>query len=226
MIAQDVLRVVASAGVIASIIPVAVGVFRFRPRLRELKILWAWLGLGVVSNFAMTISGVRAVQNSGIAQVGYLVLGLLGLYAIGELVPAVDLRRWVYLAMALYAPIWVWRHAAGEATEPFSRVAGPVLWVLLTCAAALLVGSRLRHVNVVPHRDPGILTGFAMMVSYAPSAALEPVSFELYGRDPELTTWLYVARGVLLVIGAVLFTLVFMWTTPPRFSSGSSSSVA
>lgn len=226
MTALQLLRVVATTGVIASILPVAVGIFRFRPRARELKVLWVWVALGVVSNLAMTVTGSRAVQNSGIAQVGYLVLGMLGLYAILAFIPSSDLRRWVYGGMALYVPIWVWRVAAGEAAEPFSRVAGPVLWVLLTCASALLVGSRLEKSTEFPHRDPGILTGIAMMVSYAPAAALEPVSFELYRHDPILTTWLYVARGVLLVIGAALFTLVFLWTTPPRSSSGSSSSVA
>lgn len=220
------IKIVAGAGLIASIVPFAAGLLRSRLRSPELKVLWVWLALGMVSNFAMAFRTLQSNQTSLIAHVGYLILGLLGLFAISEMLPQRKHKYWIYGAMVMYIPVWLWRIASGEAGEQFSRVAGPVLWVLLTGASALLIGTRLASPIARPFRDFGVLVDLAVMVSYAPSAALEPVSYELFASDPVLTRWLYVVRGLLLISGYILFTLAFLWTTPPRSLSGSSSSVA
>lgn len=213
------------ASVAASVVPVAVGTARLRHRSSSMQVLWVWLALGMLTNLAMTVSTLRSRETSLIAQLAFLGLGLLGLYSLTRLI-AGPLQRWGYATMALYLPIWLWRFSSGEASDAFSRVSGPVLWILLTAVAALLVGSRLSNLTSHPLRDPGVLVGFAVMISYAPGAALEPVSFQLYSSHPELTLWLYTARAVLLIAGYGLFTLAFLWTTPPRSLSGSSSSVA
>jgi hypothetical protein len=223
--AASISLIIGMAAVFASMVPVALGMARLRQRTPPMRVLWVWLALGMLTNLAMTVSALRSRETSLISQLTFLGLGLLGLYAVTGFVTGAG-RRLCYAAMVIYVPIWSWRFLAGEAGDSFSRVSGPVLWILLTGVAALLVGSRLPSLEGRPLRDPGMLVGFAVMVSYAPAAALEPVSFQLFSGHPELTRWLYAARGLLLIVGYFLFTLAFLWTTPPRSSSGSSSSVA
>lgn len=66
------------------------------------------------------------------------------------------------------------------------------------------------------------MTGLAILLLYAPGAALEPVSAALYASHKNLTIALWVGRACLQLVAYLLFTLVFYWTLPPRSSPGSS----
>lgn len=221
MTSQEILRVVATAGLVGSAAPVLCGAINFKRRELALRLLWCWLALGLCLNLIMAFGGRRGSENGLAAQVGYLTLGIAGLVCLAHFAPSKAVRRLIFAGAMLYVPVWAWRYSAGELFEPFSQVSGPVLWILFTIAASAVIGSRLSIQVVNPRRDPGVVTGLGFIVSYAPSAALEPVSRELFAANPELTRWLYTARGVFLLAGLILFTLVFLWTPHSPRSSGS-----
>lgn len=210
----------------ASILPVVVGSIGYKRRPAAFRVLWGWLVFGMALNLGMAVLARLHIKTAMLAQLTFPFFAALGLYAISRLSASASIRRWCTVATVGYVTFWGWRFFHDEASKDFSPYTGPVLWIVLTIASAALIRVRLSESPPNLLRDPVLTTGLAILVSYAPAAALEPASLVLYAKHRELILMLWCARGLLLVAGYVLFIMVFYWTLPPRSSSGFSSSVA
>ena len=74
-------------------------------------------------------------------------------------------------------------------------------------------------------RDPEIDAVFVGVPNqFHVPVALEAVSFLFYDSQHDALMVPWALRGALLNVGLVLYTLAFLWTIPPRSSSGSSPS--
>jgi hypothetical protein len=217
---------VSAIATFASILPVVAGSIGYKRRLAAFRVLWGWLAFGMALNLGMAVLARLHIKTAMLVQLTFPIFATLGLYAISRLTGSASIRRWCAVATVGYVTFWGWRFFHDEASKDFSPYTGPVLWMVLTIACAALMRVRLSESPPNPLRDPVMVTAFAILVSYAPAAALEPASLVLYAKHRELMLSLWCARGLLLVAGYVLFTMVFYWTLPPRSSPGFSSSVA
>lgn len=213
-------------GFFASALPVAVGSIRIAARAAAFQYLWFWMVFGFALNFAMMGLADSGLRTATITQLTYPVFAGLGLLTVSRLSDARFVRRWCLVGGIGYFIFWGWRFLNREASADFSLYTGPVLWMLLTLAAAATIGSRMSRSPSHLFRDPVLIAGLAILVSYAPGAALEPVSAALYDSHRELTLALWIGRTWLVIFGYLLFSLAFLWTIPHRSSHGSLSSVA
>lgn len=219
-------KATAQAGVIYSILPVILGGIRFRVLSPAFRMLWGWLLFGFMVSISMWVSGSHGQKTAMITQLTFPVFATLGLRTIGMLSESPAVRRWCNIATVGYLLFWGWRFLHDEAKHDYSLFTGPVLWVILTVASATLIRVRLSASPPNVFRDPGLVTAIAVLVSYAPLAALEPVSAALDGKHPDLVLMLWFGKAVLMMVATTLFTLVYLWTLPPRSSPGFLSSVA
>ncbi len=226
MTLRELFHTISLVATCSSILPVVVGLIGYKTRPVAFRVLWGWLVFGMVLNLGMAVLGRLHIKTVMLVQLTLPVYAALGLYAIGMLSASASIRRWCTVATVGYVLFWGGRFLLDEASRDFSPYTGPVLWMILTVASAALIRVRLSDAPPNLLRDPVLTTAFAILVSYAPAAALEPVSLALYGNHRDLIFHLYSGRGLLLIAGYVLFTMVFYWTLPPRSSPGSSSSVA
>jgi hypothetical protein len=210
----------------ASILPVVVGAIRYNRRPTAFRVLWGWLLFGMSLNFGMAVLAMLRIKTAMLMQLSFPFFAALGLYVVGSLSGSAAIRRWCTVTTVSYVTFWGWRFFHDEASKDFSPYTGPVLWMILTVASAALLRVRLSESPPQLLRDPVLTTALAILVSYAPAAALEPASLALYSSHRELIVVLWCVRGLLLVAGYVLFTMVLHWTLPPRSSPGLSSSVA
>lgn len=222
----EIAKTAARFVVLLSAVPVAVGVQGFRTRPPAVRLLWGWLCFGLLVNVVISIMSGQGKVTALAAQITLPVFGALGLWTTASLTPSRAIRRGSAIGMATYLLFWGWRLLEREASGGFSVFTAPVLWLLLTLAAVAVIAVRLAESPPSPMRDPVVITAIGVLISYAPAAALEPVSSVLYAKHRDLTLALWFARTWLVAIGYLLFTLVFLWTRPPRSSPGSSSSVA
>jgi hypothetical protein len=212
--------------VVASSFPVLAGLLHWAGRDRGFRWLWIWLAFGFVLNIVMWVMGAQSQRTTVLVQLTYPIFAILGLGSIAVLAGSRPVAGWCALGVAAYLPFWLWRLVQREADGNFSVYTGPVLWMMLTLGAIALIVARLRESAASPLRDPVVIVGFAVLISYAPGAALEPLSDMLYASHRDLTFVLWIARSCLVTIGSLLFTLAFAWTLPPRLSPGSPSSAA
>lgn len=199
---------------------------RLRCRARPFVVLWCWLAFGLVLNATMVHLASEGRRTAMLMQVTLPIFASLGFLTTGLLTSKRGIRVWCLIGATSYLVFWSWRFLQREADSDFSLYTGPVLWVLLTITAATVIWARMSDAPPQPLRDPVLVTGLAVLVSYAPVAALEPVSALLFATDPDLTFVLWIARSCVLIVGSLLFTLAFAWTLPPRLSPGSPSSAA
>lgn len=197
-----------------------------RARAPGIRMLWAWMIFGLTVNMVMWRMSSHNIKTALLTQLTFPVFAALGLRAIGTLTASPTLRRWCNAATVVYLLFWGWRFFHDEASKDFSPYTGPVLWVILCVSSAALVRARLAESPSEPLRDPVLITGLAVLLMYAPGAALEPASLALFGAYPDLTSILWMVRAALQVVAYFLLTMVFYWTLPPRSSPGFSSSVA
>ena len=219
-------KATAQAAVICSALPVILGGIRFRALSPAFRMLWSWLLFGLMVSISMWVSGARGQKTAMITQLSFPVFATLGLRTIGMLSDSSSVRRWCTLTTVGYLLFWGWRFLHQEAKHDYSLFTGPVLWVILTVASATLIRVRLAASPPNLFRDPVLISAIAVLISYAPLAALEPVSAALGKEHLQLTMALWVGKTVLVIFATILFTLVYTWTLPPRSSPGSSSSVA
>ena len=212
--------------VIYSVLPVVLGGIRFRVLSPAFRMLWGWLLFGLMVSTSMWVSGARGQKTGMIMQLTFPVFATLGLRAIGMLSDSATVRRWCSITTVGYLVFWGWRFLQHEAKHDYSLFTGPVLWVILTVASAALIRVRLAASPPNAFRDPVLVSAIAVLVSYAPLAALEPVSAALNGKHPDLIMVLWFGKSVLMIGATTLFSLVYLWTLPPRSSPGFSSSVA
>ncbi len=222
----SVLQDSARVGLFASALPVVVGLIRITARTPAFQYLWFWMVFGFALNFAMMGLADSGLRTATITQLTYPVFAGLGLLTVSRLFDARVVRRWCLVGGIGYFIFWGWRFLNREASADFSLYTGPVLWMMLTIAASATIGSRLSRAPSHILRDPVLIAGLAILVSYAPGAAIEPVSAALYNSHRELTLALWIGRTWLVIFGYLLFSLAFYWTIPHRCSLGSLSSAA
>ncbi|MDX2262274.1 MAG: hypothetical protein SFU84_11315 [Gemmatimonadales bacterium] len=203
-----------------------VGLFGFRSRPLAFRALWGWLAFGLVLNVFMWRMAGHGQRTALVTQLSLPIFATLGLYAASRLTTSRRAIRWCLLATISYVLFWGWRFMHAEATGDFSVYTSPVLWMILTITAVWIIAVRLADSPANPLRDPILIAAMAILVSYAPAAALEPVSAALYASHRDLTLVLWIGKTWLLIVGYFLFTLALLWTLPPRSSPGFSSSVA
>ena len=216
---------IASVATCASILPVVVGLIEFKRRPAAFRVLWGWLAFGLMINLSMAALVWQHIKTVMLVQLTLPFFAAFGLYAIGRLSASASIRRWCTVASVGYVIFWGVRFLLDEASKDFSPFTGPVLWMILTIASAALIRVRLSESPPDLLRDPVLTTAFAILVCYAPAAALEHASLALYRTHPDLILILWCVRSVLLVAGYFLFTMVFSWMLPPRSLPGLSSSV-
>lgn len=214
----------ARSAVLVAAVPVVIGIVGWSSRDRGFRWLWIWLAFGLAVNVVMWRMGAQSQRTSVLVQLTYPVFATLGLCTIATLAGSRRITGWCGVAGAAYLLFWLWRMLHREADGDFSIYTGPVLWMVLTVGAIAMTVSRLRTLTSSPLRDPVVIVGFAVLVSYAPGAALEPLSGMIWTSHPELTYILWIVRSCLLIIGSLLFTLALQWMLPPRLQSGSSPS--
>ncbi len=205
--------------------PVVAGAIRLTERSRGEKLLWLWLVGAVAMSITMLMLGLRDISTARFTQLTYPLYGGLGLHAIAVLAGSPRLKLWIHRGIVAYLIWWLGCMLAGEFGKPFASYSGPILWIIFVGAAAGLILSALHQDSHPPLRNPRVLIGLAILVTIAPSAALEPAAAVLYAKNPVLTSYLYVVRGLLVLVGLFLFTLALSWTTPRRNSGSSSSAV-
>lgn len=215
-----------SIATLASILPVVVGRIGYRERPAAFRLLWGWLAFGLATNLTMAVLARQHIKTAMVVQLTLPIFAALGLRAIGALSASASIRRWCHAVTVGYLLFWGVRFLLDEASKDFSPYTSPVLWVILTIASAALIRVRLLESPPDLLRDPVLIAAFAILVTSAPLAALEPVSLALYAEHPDLIFLLYSIRGLLLITSYYLFTMVYYWTLPPRSSPGFSSSVA
>lgn len=216
----------ARSAAVVTALPVVLGLRGLSARSPGFRWLWIWLAFGFVLNIFMWVMGSQNQRTTVLVQLTYPIFAILGLASIAVLAGSRRVAGWCALGVAAYLPFWLWRLLQREADSDFSVYTGPVLWMMLTLGAIALIVARLREATASPLRDPVVIVGFAVLVSYAPGAALEPLSDMLWASHHDLTYVLWIARSCLVTIGSLLFTLAFAWTLPPRLSPGSPLSAA
>ncbi len=207
---------------IAGLVPVGVGLFRVTRRSRGIQLTWLWLA---VMGFCGVWMLWRSLHDSRTTDLQHLSLPVIlgtGMVALSANVSRSALRRYFYVAVMLFVGAWSVSRLARENSADFTVFIGPVYSVILSLGGAVVIGDRLRNIHDRPHRDPVILLGIGTLATFAPAAAIEPVSAQLFSVNPDLTVALWLGRMGFLLVGSVLFTMVMAWTTPPRSLSGSS----
>ena len=222
----DLLHGSAFCGLIVSALPLLIGIVGFGGRSPGYRLLWGWLGVGFATNLIMMQMGGQGQRTALVLQVAYPVLAVMGMLAVAELTASRLLRKACHTAGMGYLVFWGWRLLHLEAAGDFSVYSGPVLWVMLSAAATAAIWVRLAGSPAAPLRDPTVIAALAILISFAPGAALEAVSASLYSSHRDFTVALWIGKSWLMILGSILFTLAFLWTLPSRPSRGSTSSAA
>lgn len=207
-------------------IPVLLGGIRLIHRPLVQRTAWVWMAYALGTNFWMYVMAQRREPNNLISEFSVGLAALLGTHVMGELVESRRARGWIYVALGAFFAFWIWRAAEGDYLNHFSLYTLPAAFLLFTIAGTVLVMERIRRTNAPAMRDFGMLIGFGAVISYAPAAALTTLSSLFYETHTDAVLFLWSLRGVFLVFGLVFFSLAFLWTIPPRSSSGSSASAA
>lgn len=195
----------AAGATIASGLPVIAGAAARRSESTGIRLLWWWLATGFIMNLIMASLALRGMRTVTFALGALPVLAWLGIATMSELTQ----RRWVTrvnLAAVIGFSVW-WGMCVirQEYRTDFTAYSAPVLSVILTLASVFLILTRLTRRSSEPLRDFGVLTGVAVLVTYAPMAAIEPLSSMLFEGNRELVRALWGARAMLLICGSLLF---------------------
>jgi hypothetical protein len=219
-------RALGLVATLLGIVPVLLGALRFGARERAYQLAWAWFMVMGGCGLAMLWVVYNGGRTTELQHISLPIILAMGLFAFGASTQRRGLRL-VYLFLGIgFVVLWSVSRISNEYRGDFNAFIGPVYALILTLAAAIMMADRLRVSAMPPLRDPVVILGVGTLATFAPSAAIEPVSAAIYGSHPVLTQALWIGRMGFVVVGSVLFTLVMLWTTPPRSSSGSSSSVA
>lgn len=195
----------------ASFAPVVAGRRGWHSRSLGERLLWWWLTLGALTASAMAVLSVNGIRNVGIAQVTFPLFGWLGLGAMGALSGTPVIRQLMQLVALCYLGWWAfWTIDPAWAQSGFAVHSGTMLWILLSVGGVVLLAVRLRDITRQPWRDPLVLVAIAVLVSYLPGAALEISWANIYADDPETARLLSRARGLLSLMGYLLFTAAFI----------------
>lgn len=201
----------------AELAPLVVGLPGFSRRTRAERATLHWLLFGAALNIGFVYLSSRGLHTARLAYLSFPLFGFLALRAMTLSITNPITRRVLWLGFLAYLIPW----ALANRIEPvYNSTSGPLLWLLLTIAAVTVILSRFLGGTNTPLRDFGFLIGLGMLVSYAPQAGLEPLTAQRFVQDPELTLGFWVARQLLLIAGAALFTLGFLWTRPTQRPGG------
>ncbi len=226
MTLATIVKAVAAVGVSGSALPVLVGAYRFGSRPLVERAVWVWMAVGLASNLWMMVAAAHARSNTDLGELVRSTYALTGLFALGEISGTRKARSWVVIAGGLYLLFWIWRAIEEDYVQAFGPWTGPALSVMFTLAAVGLLWSQLRRPDPLNIRSFGLPIAIGTIVTYAPAAAIEAISYLFYDTNTQVVLLLWAVRGILLVIGLVFFTLAFAWTIPRRSSSGSLPSAA
>lgn len=214
-------RIVLMAASLAPAVPVTLGALRVRRLPTEGKLLLGWLSLTLSLNVAMMILGMRGMHNSPLAHFSLPVFCGVGLWALGELSGHPGYRRVVLVSALCYLLAWGALTLLNEIPTEYSTYSQSLMNLVLISAATGLVVIRLKSLVLDPVRDPAILTGLAVLVSFGPSVAIDPAAAVIAQSRPDLVLTLYLARVGFFVAGFFLYTLALLWIPPHPSSSGS-----
>lgn len=216
-------RILGVVAVVAGILPVVLGTIRFRARTHAEISMWMWVSMIAVLNVvtvALTLLGFRTAHWINATIPLLLVTGLRALRCQADSERA---RRLSSIVAACYVALWAWQQTSPR--PAFAYILGPSAWFLLSVAAAGTIIARLHRIEAGGLHDFGVVSGLAVLVTYAPLATLEAVSAGIVSTSPRLVLLLWTSRIGLAILGSLLFALAFLWTIPCRSLYGSSSSV-
>lgn len=190
----------------SSILVPVVGARRWRAHDTATRATWWWLLLAAVLNLMMLATTLRGIRNAALAWAAFPLYAFVGLRALLALHPHARIRTITWIAFAAYCVTWL---VTGVPTEGFSSIAGPLLWMLLCGVAGAVLILRMQ-VTRAPLHDFGVLVAIAVMVTYLPALALEPLSTVLHPTQPDLVLRLWIGRQVLAVLGSFLFIRAYL----------------
>lgn len=205
---------------LAPALPVVTGTARFRHLPREWRALYAWLWLSLLISVGMMAMALMGTQNASLAHLLLPVYCVLGLGSFGELAERRGYRSVVRAAAILYVMAWGLVTIVDGVPADYSRYAQPLMDLIFVAAATGLIVVRLGQVWTDPLRDPVVLVGLGVLVTYAPSVAIYPVAAVVGQSNPELALILYLVRAGFLILGTILFTLALLWTPQHPSSFG------
>lgn len=183
-----------------------IGARRWRTHDTAARATWWWLLLASVLSLVILATTLRGIRNAALAWATFPLYAFVGLRALLALHPHARVRTITWIAFAAYCVTWA---VTGVPTEGFSSIAGPLLWVILCCVAGTVLILRM-HVTRAPLHDFGVLVAIAVIVTYLPALALEPLSAMLHPTRPELVLRLWIGRQVLAVLGSFLFIWAYL----------------
>ena len=224
MNAREIGMILGHAAAYGSVLPVLAGGFRSARRRPTERAVLMWMVTGVALSMSMWMirsGGGTTTEFMEFSRPLYLIPGL---YAFGELTEHTRRRLWMHLAGAAYLVFWGWRIFKQDYALTFGPYTGPALNVVLALGGLAIVWERITARSRSSLRDFGLLVGLATVISHGPPVALEAVSALFYDSQHDALMVPWALRGALLNVGLVLYTLAFLWTIPPRSSSGSSPS--
>lgn len=194
---------------------------RFRTLATGERLFVGWLMLSLSLGVSMMVLGSGGARNSTLAHLSLPVFCTLGLWTFGELATLHRYRVVVRTAAVCYLFVWAVLSSTNGVQAEYSFYAHPLMNLTLTFAAAGLIVIRLKQVRSRPLHDAVVLFGLGALITYAPAAAIDPVASIMTQSDPQLAIELYLSRAGFLLIGAIPYTLGFLWAPPRPLSSGS-----
>lgn len=224
MTSRELLTFVGSIAAWGSILPVVVGAYAIVRRPFTQRAVWIWMVAALSINLWMRIARAEAGHNAVLAEFSRSLYAIMGLFALGELMSSSRARSWLYAGMGAFLAIWVTRVAAQDFADGFSKISAPLLYLVLNLAAGWLVWDVLRQPEPATLRSFPLLIALGTIISYGPAVTVEALGFLFFDTHPDPMIWLYVLRAALIGVGLIFFTLAFLWTIPPRSSSGLSRS--
>ncbi|HRP08974.1 MAG TPA: hypothetical protein PLL69_10860 [Gemmatimonadales bacterium] len=169
------------------------------------------MAFGAILAISTAILGINGIWNVALTQIGFPFLAWLGLDAIGALAESGRVRSVLRVVAVCYIVWWAWWLVDSEWVKSgFAIHNGPMLSAVLSLGALILMGIRLRDMDRQPWRDPGLVAAMAILISYLPGVALEPVWAEAFGVDPEVSRRIAGWRLNMVSVGYLLFTAAFM----------------
>ncbi|MEZ4379532.1 MAG: hypothetical protein R3B35_14750 [Gemmatimonadales bacterium] len=224
MNALQIGTILGHAALYGAILPVVAGGIRSARRRPAERAALMWMAMSLAISTAMWVIRAGGNTTSAFMEFSRPLYLIPGLYAFGELTEHTSRRAWIHLAGAAYLLFWGWRLVEQDYTRDFGAYSGPALNAVLALGGLAILWERITARSRSSLRDFGLLIGLGAVISYAPPVALEAVSFLFYDSQHDALMVPWALRGALLNVGLVLYTLAFLWTIPPRSSSGSSPS--
>lgn len=226
MTTNESLYFLTAVAIYGSVVPVLLAAWKLLQRPAVQRAAAAWMAVSMGSNLYMRALRIHDTPNNILTEFSLGLKALIIIYVIGELLRSERSRRLLYLALAAFLGLWIWRGFAGDFLLAFSQFTQPAYYLLLTVASAVLLLERIGASVAAPFRDFGLLLGLATIVTYAPTVAITALSQMLWQENEALVRLLWIPRQLLLLVGLVFYSLAFAWNVPSRSSSGSSASAA